>query len=104
VFECHPELAFWAMNGGRPMELPKKVNGRLSEPGLDERRALLFRHGFAPGLFETRPWPHTRVGDDDVVDACVLAWSAARILRGEAVRLPADPPVDGRGLRMEINA
>ena len=104
VFECHPELAFWAMNSGRPMSLPKKVKGRPGEPGLAERRALLVRHGFAPDLFETRPWPRTRVGDDDMVDACALAWSAARILRGEAVRLPADPPVDGRGLRMEINA
>jgi predicted RNase H-like nuclease len=104
VFECHPELAFWAMNGGAPVALPKKVKGRPSELGVAERRALLVRHGFAPKLLETRLWPRTRVGDDDMVDACVLAWSAARILRGEAVRLPADPPVDGSGLRMEINA
>jgi predicted RNase H-like nuclease len=25
VFEIHPELAFWAMNGDRPLELPKKL-------------------------------------------------------------------------------
>jgi predicted RNase H-like nuclease len=104
VYECHPELAFWAMNGKRPMALPKKVRNRPDAPGLAERRVLLERHGFQSDLFEMSPWPRSLVGADDIVDACVLAWSAARILRGDAMRLPVEPPVDGRGLRMEINA
>jgi predicted RNase H-like nuclease len=34
---------------------------------------------------------------DDVLDAAIAAWSAARRARGEAVPLPPDPPVqDGR--------
>ena len=45
------------------------------------------------------------VGRDDVVDAVACLVSAGRIVRGEAVRLPAgDPPTDDRGLRMEILA
>jgi predicted RNase H-like nuclease len=39
---------------------------------------------------------------DDVLDACVAAWTAERIARDEAKRLPCDPPRDARGLRMEI--
>jgi predicted RNase H-like nuclease len=104
VYECHPELAFWAMNGHRPMSLPKKVRNRPDAPGLTERRILLECHGFRPDLFEMPPWPRSLVGADDIVDACVLSWSAARIVRGDAIRLPPEPPVDGRGLRMEINA
>jgi predicted RNase H-like nuclease len=45
----------------------------------------------------------SRVGFDDVLDACALAIIAARRWRGLARRLPArDPPRDAKGLRMEI--
>jgi predicted RNase H-like nuclease len=34
---------------------------------------------------------------DDVLDAAIAAWSAARKERGQATTLPADPPMqDGR--------
>jgi len=39
---------------------------------------------------------------DDLYDALVLAWTATRLARGAAARLPAEPEGDGRGLRMEI--
>ena len=104
VYEVHPELAFWALNGQSPLELPKKVKSRPSEPGLDLRRKLLARAGFSPDLLKTSPWPKRHVGPDDVIDACALAWSAWRLLRDEAITLPANPPRDGRGLRMEISA
>ena len=39
---------------------------------------------------------------DDFFDACAAAWTAARVARGRAQRLPAEPPVDERGLSMEI--
>jgi len=104
VFEVHPELAFWALNDERPTSLPKKVKSRPHEPGLAERRDLLAAHGFPVEFPESEAWPRSRVGPDDILDACVLAWSARRIRQGEAVRLPADPPLDGKGLRMEINA
>ncbi|MBI4571221.1 MAG: DUF429 domain-containing protein, partial [Chloroflexi bacterium] len=39
---------------------------------------------------------------DDLYDACAAAWTAARFARGEHGTLPAEPPTDSRGLRMEI--
>ncbi len=39
---------------------------------------------------------------DDTLDACIAAWTAERIARQEAERLPSEPPLDGRGLHMEI--
>ena len=104
VFEVHPELAFWALNGEEPLDLPKKVKSSPSEPGLRLRRELLVRAGFSGGIFKSGDWPRRVVGPDDIVDACALVWSAARLLKGEAVTLPRDPPLDGRGLRMEISA
>lgn len=104
VFECHPELVFWALNGGAAMSLPKKVKSRPNPAGLAERCDLLERHGFARDFLEQKLGPVSQVGADDLIDACALACAAARIDRGEAVRLPADPPRDARGLRMEINA
>jgi predicted RNase H-like nuclease len=40
----------------------------------------------------------------DFLDACACAWTAARIVRGEATRFPDAPPLDAKGLRMEILA
>src|SRR5918992_574490 len=46
VVECHPELAFWALNGERPLDEPKKVNSRPHAAGLGLRRRLLGRAGY----------------------------------------------------------
>lgn len=100
VFEAHPEVGLWRLNGGRPMALPKKVKSRPSPPGIEERAALLVRHGFDRG-FLGQPLPRG-VGRDDLIDAAVLAVIAARIAGGEAQCFPAAPERDGRGLRMAI--
>jgi predicted RNase H-like nuclease len=47
-------------------------------------------------------FPRTQVAADDILDACALTWTAYRITTSQANRLPALPPVDRRGLRMEI--
>ena len=47
VFEVHPEIAFWRLNGERALHEPKKVKGRCYEPGLALRRRLLVAAGFA---------------------------------------------------------
>ena len=39
---------------------------------------------------------------DDILDACAVAWTASRVVEHKAIRLPNDPPLDGRGVRMEI--
>jgi len=104
VREVHPELAFWALNGKRPLDLPKKVKRHPDAPGLALRADLLERAGFPRDILNVHPWRRSDVGPDDVLDACALVWSAERLYRGAAVTLPANPPRDGRGLLMEISA
>jgi predicted RNase H-like nuclease len=99
VFEVHPELAFWRLNGGAAMALPKKVKGSPNASGLDERRALLVGQGYDPATL-TRP--PRGAGPDDLLDAAVNALIARRILRGEAESFPAEPARDAKGLRIAI--
>lgn len=104
VCECHPELAFWAMNGKQPLTEPKKLKSRAHPAGLAMRRRLLAAAGMPPELLgDDVPLPR-RVAADDLLDALACAWTAARVHRGTALYLPAMPPLDGRGLRMEIRA
>jgi predicted RNase H-like nuclease len=91
VFEVHPELSFAAMGGGRPVLAPKRT-----PDGAEQRLALLARAGVP---VPERP---PGVARDDLLDACALAWSAGRIGRGEARRVPDVVTFDRRGLRMEI--
>lgn len=99
VREGHPELAFWALRGKSACAYSKK-----KASGLEERRAALAAAGYPETLLNT---PRLKVERntakaDDLLDACVLAWTAERILRGQAMRVPETPPCDARGLRMEI--
>lgn len=94
--EAHPELAF-ALLAGRPMRHAKRT-----AEGKAERRRALAR---VPGTpFARLPGLPRGAAMDDLLDACVLAWTAARVARGESLRVPEAPPVDSRGLRMEIHA
>ena len=102
VVECHPEAAFWAMNGEAPLALPKKVKSRPNEPGLDLRRRLLAVAGWPVDFLQANPFRRAEAGADDLLDACACAWTALRVLRGKAHRFPANPPLDARGLRQEI--
>ena len=100
VFEVHPELAFWRLNGDQAMSLPKKVKGRANPPGLAERRSLLQQNGFKSDFFDqARP---TGVGADDLLDACACALIAIRLSRGEAQSFPSNPERDERGLTVAI--
>ncbi len=100
IHESHPELAFWRLNGGKPMSLPKKVKSLPNPAGLEERRAVLRRHGYSEEFLAT-PLP-SGIGGDDLIDAAVLALIAARIAKGEAESFPQHPQRDGKGLRMAI--
>jgi predicted RNase H-like nuclease len=102
LFECHPELAFWAMNGQRPLDEPKKVKSRPHGPGLALRRRLLASGGMPALLLDEHIILPKGVAADDILDAAACAWTARRVSLGKALRLPETPPVDGRGLRMEI--
>lgn len=100
VFEVHPELAFWRMNGGRVLDEPKKAKGRCHEPGLTLRRSLLIAGGL-PEAVVTAAAPKG-AGPDDLLDALACAFVAGRIHRGEAVSFPDSPERDLHGLPMAI--
>ena len=100
VFEVHPEVAFWRLNGGRALAEPKKVKGRCYEPGLALRRQLLVAAGF-PGDAVQAP-PPKGAGPDDLLDAFACAAVARRVHSGLAKPFPDPPPRDSFGLPMAI--
>lgn len=102
VRECHPEVAFWAMNGRAALAEPKKVKGAHYPAGLALRRALLARGGFEPDAMSAERARALRVGADDLIDACAAAWTAGRIARGEAASFPDPPEHDAHGLPIAI--
>jgi predicted RNase H-like nuclease len=102
VVECHPELAFWRLNGGHPLALPKKVKSQNYLPGLQLRQTLLRNAGFSPDLLEKPPTVRAHAGLDDLLDACACAASALRIAAGDGRCFPSRPQRDAKGLRMEI--
>ena len=97
VIESHPELAFWRLNGGRAMSLPKKMKGRVNPPGMEERKALLASHGIDRTLLDARPPPGA--GEDDLLDAAAMLLIAARHARGETRPFPDPPGRDDHGIR-----
>jgi len=93
VLESHPELVFQRLNRGAPLASKKSPDGRAM------RRRLLEVDGFE----ELDAWIASLRGSgakiDDLFDACACAIAA----RDSVTRIPAQPRVDARGLRMEIN-
>lgn len=95
IIEIHPELCFWALNGERPLELPKK-----DPQGMETRRLLLKDHLVDPVVFYGLRL--SGAGRDDVHDALAALWTARRFAQGEARRLPDQEQRDTKGLRMEM--
>ena len=100
VFEVHPELAFWRLNGDRALGEPKKVRGRCYEPGLALRRRLLIADGF-PAAVVASP-PPKGADPDDLLDALACAAIARRIHVGAARPFPDPYQRDAFGLPMAI--
>jgi predicted RNase H-like nuclease len=99
VFEVHPELAFWRLNGERPLAKAKKIRNRPYEPGLILRRELLALAGLPSALTHAPP---KGAAADDLIDALACAAIARRIHAGQAQRFPDPPPLDRHGLPMAI--
>lgn len=98
IREVHPELCFWAWNGGVAIHASKK-----SEAGERERRALVEAHFGAGSIARVRAQlAPRRVPADDILDAFAALWTAERIASGVARTLPETPLCDARGLRMEM--
>jgi predicted RNase H-like nuclease len=89
VYEVHPELAFWRLNGDRALDQPKKVKGTYFVPGLTLRRGLLIKAGLPASVVEASP--PRGAGVDDLLDAFACATVARRIQAGHARSFP-DPP------------
>lgn len=103
VVEAHPELAFLAL-AGYPMRLNKKTRaGRRERVRALAKLPSSWRLALAPIVDGTASmFARADVAPDDLLDAAVLSWTAWRVYRGDARRLPPDPLRDTRGFRMEI--
>jgi predicted RNase H-like nuclease len=101
VFEVHPEVAFWRLNGERALDEPKKVKGRPYPPGLALRRGLLIDAGLPADAVNADP-PKGGAGPDDLLDALACAAIAWRIHAGVARPFPDPPERDAFGLPMAI--
>lgn len=87
--EVHPEVSF-ARLAGEPVAESKR-----SWTGAARRRALLASAGIK--IPDDLGDAGRLAAADDVLDAAVAAWSAARIAAGQATSLPVRPEViDGR--------
>ena len=92
VIEVHPELSFARMAGGPILARKKDADG------VQARREALDRVGLVPP-----PWFRgSEFGEDDLLDACAVAWTAVRHTRGEAETLPEAPEVFSDGLPAAI--
>jgi predicted RNase H-like nuclease len=92
VIEVHPELSFTRIAG-------TPILARKKEPdGVRARREALEAVGLVPP-----PWFRgSEFGEDDLLDACAVAWTAVRHTRGEAESLPEVPEVFSDGIRSAI--
>jgi predicted RNase H-like nuclease len=101
VFEIHPEVAFWRINGSRPLNEPKKKKNRPYAPGLELRQHLLVADGFSKKVVNLVP-AKLNAGVDDWLDALACAAIAKRIHLKQASSYPASPRCDAFGLPMAI--
>ncbi len=100
VYEVHPELAFWRLNGERALGEPKKVKGVCYEPGLALRRGLLIDAGM-PAAVVNGVAPKGAAADD-LLDALACAAIARRLQAGTARPFPDAPGRDAFGLPVAI--
>jgi predicted RNase H-like nuclease len=103
IHEAHPELAFRSL-----ADAPMQHNKKTAAGHRERLRALSRAQGESLGEISRRitdalrDYRRVQVVPDDILDASILAWTALRIANGQASRLPLDPPLDRKGLRMEI--
>ena len=92
VIEVHPELSFARMVGAPVLERKKGDEGSRAR-----REALRAQGLIAPAWFRGSGF-----AEDDLLDACAAAWSAARHDRGAAESFPAEPEVFSDGIPAAI--
>ncbi len=93
VLEVHPEVSFVEMAGG-PMPA-----GKRTEAGRAARLDALAAAGIArPSVLEGSGY-----AADDVIDACAVAWTAARRVAGLSRSMPDPPEVFSDGIPAAIH-
>jgi predicted RNase H-like nuclease len=100
IREVHPELCFYGLNGGRPMQHRKKTLA-----GFDERLAVLELSAPGLGVVEITEeilatYRRSQVARDDVLDAWASA--ATGLYPDHWHTAPDDPERDAFGLPMEM--
>ncbi len=100
IIEAHPEVAFWQLNGRQAMSLPKKIKGRVNPAGMEERKALLARHGLSRAFLDQAP--PRGAAQDDFLDAAAMMMVAQRFSRGAAISFPDPPGHDDHGIPVAI--
>jgi predicted RNase H-like nuclease len=100
VFEVHPEVAFWRLNGEQALGEPKKIQGRIHPPGMALRQRILKNAKLSNDLLTMVPPRPAK--QDDLIDACACAAIARRLHQGIARSFPEVPERDARGLPMAI--
>lgn len=104
LYETHPEVCFYALNGRNALE-----DGKKTGDGVRRRKALLAdEHPDAMTIYEQSVDQYTTPsyapmvsGTDDILDGLVAAVTAQRASE-ERLTLPEAPPTDERGLPMRI--
>jgi len=95
VREVHPEVAFWTMNGERPLAFAKK-----EVEGAAERMALLAAQGIPPAAL-AQPAP-SGAKRDDMLDALAGLVVAAHIAAGRGRPFPDPPGRDSHDIPIAI--
>jgi predicted RNase H-like nuclease len=96
IKEVHPELCFWALAGGRPMQYNKKT-----KEGYNERlQVLRLYHPQTDAIVShaLENYRRKEVKEDDILDALVTAITAF----GGLNSIPDPPELDDRGLPMQM--
>ena len=99
IRETHPELCFWALNGGEPMIYSKKKSQGFSE----RMEVLLSACRYSKGLvyYAERNYPRRELARDDILDALVAAVTTSKERQGLSF-LPEKPTFDTKGLPMQM--
>lgn len=92
VLEVHPEVSFAAIDP--TCVIPSKRTGTGRTARIEALRGI--------GLEPPPYLPGQGYAVDDLLDACAVAWTAARHTRGEAISLPEEPEVLSDGLPAAI--
>jgi predicted RNase H-like nuclease len=99
ICEVHPECSFYVLNGNAPVDASKHT-----DEGIEHRIHLLQDAGFEAVTEACSAYPRRQAKRDDILDAHAACYTARRVHKGTAARLPETDsvPVDPTGLRMEI--